>query len=658
MSAFQSNAFQSNAFQSDIETDTTINYIGPLTPEHFHIFENDETKRDGSEKINLVCTVEQAHQLLGLCENSVKNTYGDLRILTSKNSRWGILPVQTNDNMNVNEHMTHSGLYQLLDMEYVAMGNRPDIVTVQISAEMLSKNTDEFLTVLYTRGGEDGSDIEHNYDDTVAVYQINENGSDFDTTHDWFPASKYSMTDGAIASSGGELVFSGSANTDGVTGQVWTCHRTQFSENFIMEFTMKPGTSPASGSHKKELDVWFGRYYNATTPPPNWNDSVMVSLAVESDKTHYQVFAIRTYGSYQNLVPVTINSSATAFKFRITVEDTPNIKIELSTYSGSTWSAFTQIFHGPADILHDESSWKNLYFGAYFRNDDSTTNSVKLDDVKVYTYEESTYPNVVVAPPGAVCNLTADFTRPSGDGNIQCFKDIVDDLNYQIDPENFYDGSVKAWNSNYADAVARLITHNDMDLDPTKFYVSNGLVKLVTTANTVQFYYWDGTHYALLNTFTLPNYIRLIRPDFVSKDVVTIQIDRTRWTLRAGKPGVEIEHPSTALGYTLHTCYEHDGITTTDPSANADISMLTAFYTKIWNKGTGSCASPNPAQRYRMMIIQKNMTTIKSDSIPATEKTGIVFYDSNISDSADDGSLFRAQEWFRPTHQVLVLQGV
>lgn len=638
------------------------NYLGPLTPEHFHIFENDETKRDGTESINLICSVEQAHQILGLCDESIKNSYGALRVITSKNSRWGIIPVQTNDNMKVNEHLSHSGLYQLLDMEYETMGNRPDIVKVHITAEMLSKRVDEILSVLYSRGGEDGSDIKKDtaFVDETPVYDINEDGATFDTTNDWYAPATSAMTSGAIASSGGEIVFSGQATTDGVYGQVWTCHRTQFSHNFIMEFTVNPKTKPATSSHIKNINIWFSAVKAST--PPIWNNSVVVSVGANSTDVDYQINTVGAPdgATWRNMVPKTIDNVATLFKFRITTESTYNVKIELKRYVSGAWEeGWSEIFHGPTNI----DGWTDLYFGACFNNMDSTTNSMSIDTIQVYENVEVDFPNVVVAPPGAVCNLTPDFTRASEDGNIQCFEDIVEDLNYQIDPDDFYDGSVKAWNSNYTDTTARLVTHNEVDLDPTKFHFGNGIVKLVTKADGVEFYYWNGSSYTLLETFTLPNDILLTRPFLVSPNVFTLQLDRTFWTIRAGKPGIEIQHPSTPIGYTLHTCYEHDGATTTSPAADADISMLTHFYTKIWNKGTGTCASPNPAQRYRMMIIRNYQTTIKSDSIPATslgddEKTGIVFYDSNISDTADEGSLFRAREWFRPTRQVLALQGV
>jgi len=129
------------------------NYIGPLTLEGVAIREGNEDKLDGSEVINLVCSVEQAYQLRGLCEASVKNIYGPLRTVNGQESRWGILPTNTSENLNLNENQTHEGYYQLLDVEIEAIGNRPDIVKVHIPVELVSKNLDEILTILHSKGG-------------------------------------------------------------------------------------------------------------------------------------------------------------------------------------------------------------------------------------------------------------------------------------------------------------------------------------------------------------------------------------------------------------------------------------------------------------------------------------------------------------------------
>jgi hypothetical protein len=634
---------------------TTVAKIGPIDLSQAHEIVDPESD-PGKFQISIKCTPEEAKQLVGLCQPLARSESGAPRIIYSRENRWGLLPINSPVESVVPSLNSYTGLLRGLGalsnpMEYFINTKKSKVV---MDGVMLSENFYEILTVLYSRGGEDGTDIEHDYDDLTPAYIINESGADFDTTNDWFPIGKWYMDNGVISSDGTQITFTGGANVDGNAGHIWTNHRTQFSHNFTMEFTLLPGTKPSAGNGEKDINVWFSPW--KPTTPPVWADSFLISLGVNSTNQFYQVNSIGGSGglSWVNLVPATVDNTATAFKFRLSTDNKYYMKVELNRYVSGAWTGYTQIYYGPTNI----GGWEDLYMGIYYLNRDSTSNSMSIKDISVYKYLEVDLPNTVWAPPGAVLYPTADFTRPSADGNINYWLDPTGKRTFQVTPANFYKGSVLAYSSNFDDSVARLVTHNEVDLDPLLFNVSNGLVKLVTGEDSVTFQAWTG-EWTTMETFTLPTDILLMRPFHVSPNSFTLQLDRTFWTLHAGKPGIEIEHPYTDIGYTLHTCYEHDGATTTSPAADADIPMLTNFHTKIWDKGTGTCTTPNPAQRYRLMILQQYKTTIKSDSIPANNgKTGIVFYDSNIADDAEDGSLFRAREWFRPTRRGLALQGV
>lgn len=554
------------------------NYIGPVTLDIPHIREDDEINPDGSEVINVVCSSIKAKQLLGLGEDVVKNQYGPVRIIKGKNNWWGLVPVSTSDNLKINEGNPHKGFYVLGNPQESYLN--PNVSIVKIEAELISRNLNEILTMHYTRGGEDGTDIEHSYEDLTPAYIINESGADFDTTNDWFTASKYRMANGAIASSGGQIVFSGGADTDGVPGQVWTNHRTQFDHGFIMEFTLYPGNKPSAGNKDKDINVWFSPNRSSSTPPV-WNDSYLISLGVSSTNQYYQIHTIGSPGggSWWCLKPITVDNTPTAFKFRLTTDNKYYMKVELSRYVSGAWTAFSEVFYGPTNL----GAWSDFYMGVYYLNRDSTSNSMSISDIKVYNYLESDKPNVVVLPPDAIPNKTPDFYRASEEGNIQCFKNLSESLNFQIDPLNYYKGGVKGWNSNYTDSVPRLVTYNEVDLSIGKFNFTNGIIKLVPTSNGVEMYCWNGTSYILVNTFTFSHLTRLIRPFYVSKDVFTLQLDRTFWTLRAGKPFVYVEHPNDALGFTRKTSCYHDGILHNGLADNADVSMLSQFYSLHFN---------------------------------------------------------------------------
>lgn len=125
----------------------------------------------------------------------------------------------------------------------------------------------------------------------------------------------------------------------------------------------------------------------------------------------------------------------------------------------------------------------------------------------------------------------------------------------------------------------------------------------------------------------------------INRELITLRINRTTWTMRRGDPVLKIQHPYNALDLTLATCYYHDATTTSAPAADADISMLVDNYCLKWDKGSGTCASPSPSQDWRILILQTNPTTIKSDSIPATAETGIGIFDNRETPTDPSGYL-------------------
>lgn len=84
--------------------------------------------------------------------------------------------------------------------------------------------------------------------------------------------------------------------------------------------------------------------------------------------------------------------------------------------------------------------------------------------------------------------------------------------------------------------------------------------------------------------------------------------------------------------------------------------MQTSPYCNIWSRGTGSCTTPNPADRYRLQIIKTTPCTIKSDVIPADSITGIGFYDDNINPFSPGGYLYNAAEFFTQPEQIITIK--
>jgi len=176
-----------------------------------------------------------------------------------------------------------------------------------------------------------------------------------------------------------------------------------------------------------------------------------------------------------------------------------------------------------------------------FHNRSTTSKECRSDSIDVTTDDTSVL-NVVSLPAGGTVVETADFTRAGEDGNVPCYANPITKLPYTTSYANFYKGTVKAWNTDFTDSSARQITSNNMVLDPTKFYVTNGLLKLETTSTGVKMYYWNGTTYAELNTFVIGT-IGLLKMIECDPTRVTFQANRTLWTLEEGKPFVRVYHP-------------------------------------------------------------------------------------------------------------------
>lgn len=642
------------------------NYMGPINITVPHVKQGDEVKRDGSEVINIVCSPEEAKLIQGLCEDSVKNSYGPIRVVSGNQSRWGIIPIDTSENLNINEAQTHKGLYQLLDTTIEE--KNPSVFLMSIQAEKLTNNPKQILTMLHSFGGEDGSSIpmSSSYSDLETETLLDDDFTTFDTTDTWEAKYAENMAAGnTITATGNKLVFTGASGTNWTWGYLWTILQDTVPDDFTAELTLEWDALPASGAAEHHINLFLvdGRPSNKTEI--EYKDVIRIMLRVKDTGTTLEL-GKRVRGVDSALItPITLGATekTPAIKFKLsggTGQSNLTVWVDQDYTSGTPSFTDSEIVFGSAD----EGAYTGVNFdlGRYFvlsqENASSTSATTRVGPLNLYLESDAIKPNNVILPPMAVGDQTATFTRPGVGCDIQCIKNPTSFPTFQLEPEYFYQGGVTAWNGNYTDSTYRQITNNEFDLDPLLFYMDNTLIKLTTIANGVTFSHWNGTAWADLNTFTFPNDISLIKPFLVTPMVCTIQIDRTLWTMRAGKPHIWVKHPTTALGYTLKSCYYHDASTTTDPAADADITMATQFYTNVWSRGTGTCASPSPSDQYRLQIISPEPRTIKSDSIPAAELTGIGVYDATIVSTSDDSYLYRAREWFNPTWQKIVLEGV
>ena len=106
---------------------------------------------------------------------------------------------------------------------------------------------------------------------------------------------------------------------------------------------------------------------------------------------------------------------------------------------------------------------------------------MKSSFLNVYSWNNGITNNIITGPIGANLGLSPTGTRTGEEGDIPYWVNPNSRITLQTTPANLYNGCVKAYNSNYADGTPRLITNKHDILDPTNFYVKNGLIKLVTT---------------------------------------------------------------------------------------------------------------------------------------------------------------------------------
>jgi hypothetical protein len=282
---------------------------------------------------------------------------------------------------------------------------------------------------------------------------------------------------------------------------------------------------------------------------------------------------------------------------------------------------------------------------------------VKSAFINIYDYPNTVPRNVIALPVTTSLGTASSFTRTGEDGAIPCYNNPTVPLTFQIAAADIYKGSVTAYSTNVTSGASTLITNTDHVISPTKFSVDNSLTKLVTTANSVKLYGYNGA-WVLVNEFVFPANIKLIKALYVSPERFVFQIDHTIWTLERGKNFCRVQHPNTELSFTIKTCYYHDGVTTTSPAAEADITMLEGAFCNIWSKGTGSCATPNPADNTRLQIIKLYPTVILSDAIPEDTVTGIGWYNATLDDDSSSSYVNIPKEFQLVPRQNISIKGI
>lgn len=582
--------------------------IGPIELDHSETYDGNVVSIDGSEEFTLICTNRQARQIMGLASfNNNKTSNNNITLINSDNP-WGIMWIDTSLGLSSNEDITHRGWYLITQAE-PSTDLGPDYVHLNITAEKISANENEYLEMTYTPGVGDGTRLSHTYNLETEDYDLNDTFATFDAGN-WSPMTTSTTTATPSITGDGDLTFTCQGTADGTAGQVVTHSVATYPKPWTLELNMKYASTPADYSNA--LNFWFGP--NAATAPANYNNSVLLVFNVNKTIPTYSAYLFNAAGSSTQIIATT-STTAKSINWKVEADNGGYITIYVDTGSG-----YVKKYHGVTWI---SVSW-DVYLNFQFANWDSTSASIESEFIKVYNMADSVSNNIVTLPATTPVTV-ADFNRVSSDGTIPCYSNPTESLYfYQEDASHFYDGSVKAYNSNYSDSTPQLVTWTDEVLDPSEFYVTNGLIKLTTnnSATTpIVFSYYTSPAWNDLQYLGTGESIKLIKPVYISPERHVYQINETLWTVNRGRHHVLVEHPTTPITYLEQDYYEHDSAVLVTPTSTP-VSMQSTYYTNTYN--TSPCT-------YGFQIVQTNPTNIYSDYIPATDITGLGWYDNSTS---------------------------
>jgi len=625
--------------------------IGPISIPAAHLRENNQHGADGSEAFSLFLDNIKARQVMGLSGEVLKQPYDNLNIVSNR-GKWGPIPIDTSTSLLDNDNLRHRGYY-LLKFPTPVLDYGPKYLQLDCEVERIA-DLGAYLDMDYTRGIRDDTILPFNYPEPVIGqnYKLEEPFDTFNTTTVWDAASSGGMTGASITAASGKLTLVGAAATSGVWGSIYTLSKAKFTPPYTLDTTLEWVAQPPGSNAPHE--VWMVLF---TSRPGSYlsfftNNLFRIGIQITNSTVKYYIQK-RVNQSYTNLInPVTLTTGQKVLSVRLVVTKDGKLEVWVDPNGGTNYTKKW----GAAYIGIGLD--KPAYVGYYLSNRSGGSATVKSNYCNIYNNQLISFPNVVALPVGATLETAASFNRLGSEGNVPCYSDPLTDLFFKPDMSdfsNFYKGGVRAWNSNYEDDTARLITGTDDVLDPLGFTMDNTLVKLVTDGTGVIFYYWDGAAWTYLNKM-ITGTIRHMQMVYTSPEKCILQINRSYWTMCRGKQFIMVEHPNNSITYYKASCYDHDGTITSSPGDNADITMQTSTYCNIWHKGTGTCTAPDPVNNYRLQILKTTPCTIKSNSIPADSITGIGFYDDNISPFSPNGALYNAAEFFTQPEQIITIK--
>jgi hypothetical protein len=628
---------------------TDLCTIGPVSIENAHLFDtntfdfsNEATRTVASgttlfgkgnfkEKygFELICSYDEALQLVGLVEQGE------------------IIWMNTSD-LTDNDYMQHKG-WVILTGVAVDLENPTQLANVKIDYIKISDHEKEYLDMNYTRGIYDGVNIDPAYDPVSTVYQLNEDGTD--STTSWSTIKEYptTATTSWAPSGTGVLDLACTSASSGKWAYAWVyCDTKTFKTPYTLETEVATSTAAPAGSY----------YIGDVSISPNVYGNNDKTFVTKGKKQYLNCRVIRTDAARYIKAEVTISSGKTVQLIpQISVGTTGNVVWKIQMYyngyvrisTNVNGAGYVQRYYGPSQI--PTATKYGSYVTLTNNNKASSSRTVSFDNIKVYNSNSVTFPNTVMLPVGATTLDTTTGTRVGADGTSSYIVDPADNIPFQMDSTaNLYKNSVKLMSTNNDDGASRQVFGKNIKLTPTTTTLSNGFTRLTFDADEIIVSGYYSGQWNEINRFDVGTSIDLIKPLRITPNIVILQVNAIKITMLRGDPIVKVEHPYTALAYVLKDRYYHDGVTTSSPGAAANITMEdvnTGYYATVYN---------NAASTYRLLLVKVEPCTILSDSLPASEITGIGWVDNGATGYETAPQL--AQQFYKQTRTGISLRQI
>jgi hypothetical protein len=585
-----------------------------------------------SYKFEVICSYDEALQLKGLVEQ-------------------GELVWMNTSDLTDNNYLQHKGWVLLIGLS-IELENPTTLAKCAIEYLKISDHEAEYLTMDYSRGFYDGINLVPTYDITTTSYDLQDDGSDITTN--WSVIQEYPTTaTTSAATDGAEFDLATASGTDGRYATGWIrCDTMKFYPPFTFETVLDRNALPGAGAYPANIRVMFSpnlimsgdiEYVNKKL-----GDYLEVSWNLYNTSTNMHVVNLSPSTGKSGIIKwmktgINLGTAFAECGLKIEFQADGNIRVYTDLDTTGTW---TQQYYGPSNIInYNNGFWIYLEVA----NTDSTSFTGSFHKAEVYNADDIAFPNIVCLPYNSTVSTTATGNRTGSDGNIPYYTDPSTELRFLSATADLYKGSVKLLSTNNTAAASRQVLGTDIKLTPTTTTLQNAFTQLTFDADEVIIKGWDGGAWNAINTIHFTADIDFIRPLFVNPDRVVLQINDTKWTMLRSSPIVTVEHPNTVLEYTLRDRYVTGSGTTSAPGAAADIAMTadTDYYMKIHD---------NASDSYSLVIGKRDPTTIKSDSLPADNITGIGWFKKAAAGINAADSLI--QQWYKQTRTGISLKQI